>query len=207
MTLVNLMRRWVIALGLTGLVALPTPALAKFQFSGCAGKEDTIADAYALAFSRAKAAEDKVSANELYLTWFGAWTEARGKIVSDNLADIIAQTLVGTPAFTCYPAGDSACDEDGDGTDDYYAFIYAGESFEIHLCEPFWTVEQNLDIDKTDVLIHEVSHFHIGAQTSDHCYGASGIGSCIDLAISQPDLAVQNADSYMYFIKNAGSGL
>lgn len=185
----------------------PHPANAEFSFVNCTGNEETITDAYSLAFSRAKEAEESVGDNELYDTWFGTWTQERDAIVKSKLADIIAHSLIGTPAFTCYPAGDPECDEDGDGVDDTTAFVYLEESFEIHLCDPFWTVEQGDEgIDKTDVLIHEVAHFHLGANTEDHCYGDSGIGSCVDLAIANPDEAVNNADSYMHFIKNAPFG-
>ena len=191
------------AVSLVLAAVLSGPAAADFAFEGCEGREGVITDAYTSAFSRAKAAEDRVADNELYETWFGEWTAERESIVRANLADIIAHSLIGTPAFTCYPAAHAECDEDGDGVDDAFAFVFEDESFEIHLCDPFWTVEQATNVDKTDVLIHEVSHFHIGAETDDHCYGDFGIGSCIDLAIAKPDFAVRNADSYMYFIKTA----
>jgi len=44
-----------------------------------------------------------------------------------------------------------------------------------------------------------MSHFNVVAGTDDHVYGQSGAAS---LAISNPSLAVDNADSHEYFAEN-----
>lgn len=48
-------------------------------------------------------------------------------------------------------------------------------------------------------LVHESSHFTQNAGTGDHVYGQDG---CKSLAISDPDSAVDNADSHEYFAEN-----
>jgi len=58
---------------------------------------------------------------------------------------------------------------------------------------------QALYISSRQTLLHEMSHFDIVAGTDDHVYGQSGAAS---LAISDPNAAVQNADSHEYFAEN-----
>jgi len=48
-------------------------------------------------------------------------------------------------------------------------------------------------------LIHESSHFTQNAGTNDHVYGQD---DCKLLAQSDPDTAVDNADSHEYFAEN-----
>jgi peptidyl-Lys metalloendopeptidase len=52
---------------------------------------------------------------------------------------------------------------------------------------------------KAGTLVHEMSHFNVVAGTDDHAYGQSAAKS---LALSNPDLALNNADSHEYFAEN-----
>ncbi len=52
---------------------------------------------------------------------------------------------------------------------------------------------------KAGTLVHEMSHFTAVAGTDDHAYGQTNAKS---LAISNPDLALNNADSHEYFAEN-----
>ena len=48
-------------------------------------------------------------------------------------------------------------------------------------------------------MVHELSHFNVVAATDDHAYGQSSAAS---LAISNPTMALDNADSHEYFAEN-----
>jgi len=52
---------------------------------------------------------------------------------------------------------------------------------------------------KAGTLIHETSHFDVVVATDDVVYGQAGAR---DLADSDPDLAITNADSHEYFAEN-----
>ncbi|MEO1678248.1 MAG: M35 family metallopeptidase [Pseudomonadota bacterium] len=181
----------------------PQAAQADFEFDGCEGHEDSLLHAYSLAFGRAKDAEKFIGDNLLYETWFGDWSASNEARVRENMGSIVSHSLLGTPRFVCYPSG--GCDDDGDGIDNAIAFVYSGTSFEIHICDDFWSLSPEAGVDATDVIVHEVSHFHLGSNTDDHCYGDEFPSSCRELAINSPSLAIENADSYRLFIRDATS--
>jgi Lysine-specific metallo-endopeptidase len=112
-----------------------------------------------------------------------------------------------------------------DPTDSDYAFVYPGieerGKFEktVHLGKAFWTAD---DKTRAGTLIHEVSHFlsvggtdDVGSQRKDRNavdfpgkspskYGspaAYGGARAARLAISNPSLALKNADSFEFFIE------
>lgn len=81
----------------------------------------------------------------------------------------------------------------------YYAYVYPTQPYRIYVCKAFWSAPMTGTDSKGGTLVHEMSHFNVVAGTDDHVYGQSGAAS---LAISNPDLAVQNADSHEYFAEN-----
>ena len=88
---------------------------------------------------------------------------------------------------------DCSCD------DPYFAYVYPNQPYTIYVCNAFWTAPATGTDSKAGTLVHEMSHFNVVAATDDHVYGQS---SCRGLATSQPNLAVQNADSHEYFAEN-----
>lgn len=113
----------------------------------------------------------------------------------EKLGIIKSTALISQPAYICQAAGAGSC------SPDTIAYVKTGTSFEIHLCPAFFQLSDAGADSKSGTILHEMSHFHLGTKTEDECYGNLGIGSCLDLAIREPDLAVQNADSYQYFIE------
>ena len=55
---------------------------------------------------------------------------------------------------------------------------------------------------KAGTLIHEMSHFNVVAGTDDFVYGQTGAKN---LAITNPNDAVMNADNHEYFAENTPS--
>ena len=124
-----------------------------------------------------------------YTTWFGAVTSARYSTAKSHYVSI-----------------DSAMDQTGgqvaiDCTckQSYYAFVYPDKPYQIHVCKAFWTAPLTGTDSKAGTLIHEMSHFNVTAGTNDWVYGQAGAKN---LAISNPDQALDNADNHEYFGEN-----
>jgi peptidyl-Lys metalloendopeptidase len=124
-----------------------------------------------------------------YTTWFGASTTARYSRATSHFVSI-----------------DSAMDQSGgqvaiDCTckQNYYAFVYPTQPYQIHVCKAFWTAPMTGTDSKAGTLIHEMSHFNVTAGTDDVVYGQTGAKN---LALSDPDQALNNADNHEYFGEN-----
>jgi peptidyl-Lys metalloendopeptidase len=81
----------------------------------------------------------------------------------------------------------------------YYAYVYADQPYFIHLCKYFWLAPLAGTDSRGGTLIHEMSHFNVVASTEDFVYGQDGAR---DLALSNPDDAIMNADNHEYFAEN-----
>ena len=79
---------------------------------------------------------------------------------------------------------------------DVFAYVYPQDPrHRVFLCEQFGAASVNLTWDsRPGTLIHEMSHFQPGVV--DWAYG---VLQCATLAITDPDEAVYNGDSYAYF--------
>lgn len=124
-----------------------------------------------------------------YTTWFGTYTSTRYNTVKSH-----------------YGAIDSAMDQTGGQikincgcNQSYYAYVYPNKPYEIFVCKAFWSAPNTGTDSKAGTLVHEMSHFDIVANTDDVVYGQSGAKN---LAISNADDAVRNADSHEYFSEN-----
>lgn len=122
-----------------------------------------------------------------YTTWFGAYTSARYSTVKSHFTNIKNAMDTASMNFDC------GCKKR------YYAYVYANQPYNIYLCSVYWQAPAKGTDSKAGTLIHETSHFSIVAGTDDWVYGQSGAKS---LAISDPNKAVDNADSHEYFAEN-----
>lgn len=132
-----------------------------------------------------------------YVLWFGAYDAGRAATVRSNLETIRSQALISQPAYTCMPQGQGACSP---GT---LAYLIAGTSFEVTLCDAFFSQVGAQQDSAWGTLLHEFSHFAIGPETDDHCYGDIGPNRCLALARNDPDTAIDNADNYQYFVERS----
>jgi peptidyl-Lys metalloendopeptidase len=162
-------------------------------YVGCSATQQTGAAA-GMAQARAYSEEAKnyVNANGAtlrYTTWFGAATTTRLNTIKTHYANIDAalDQSGGQIKINC------GCNQN------YYAYVYPTKPYEIFVCRAFWTAPTSGTDSKGGTLIHETSHFNIVAATDDNVYGQSGAKS---LAISDPDAAVDNADSHEYYAEN-----
>lgn len=133
---------------------------------------------------------DSHSANntsERYNTWFGAATSARYNTAAANF-DAINDAIDNKPiTFDC------SCKKT------YFAYVYPNQPYKIYMCKAFWSANELGTDSRAGTIIHEMSHFDAVAATDDVVYGQSGAKS---LAISDPDQALNNADSHEYFAEN-----
>lgn len=124
-----------------------------------------------------------------YSTWFGAYTDVRYSTANQHFVAI-----------------DSAMQQSGNQikincgcNQSYYAYVYPTKPYEIFVCRAFWTAPNTGTDSRAGTLVHEMSHFDVVANTDDVVYGQTGAKS---LAISNPDGALNNADSHEYFAEN-----
>lgn len=130
------------------------------------------------------------SGTQRYLEWFGAFTTTRYTTVKNHFSAISnAMTNAGV-TFDC------KCKQN------YYAYVYPNQPYNIYLCKVFWSAPLSGTDSKAGTLIHEMSHFDVVAGTDDVVYGQS---AARNLADTNPDLAITNADSHEYFAENSPS--
>ncbi|MES2858594.1 MAG: M35 family metallo-endopeptidase [Pseudomonadota bacterium] len=127
-----------------------------------------------------------------YTTWFGAYTASRYATASQHFVSI-----------------DSAMDQSGGQikincgcNQSYYAYVYPTKPYEIFVCRAFWSAPNTGTDSRAGTLVHEMSHFDVVANTDDVVYGQTGAKN---LASTDPDGALRNADSHEYFAENTPS--
>lgn len=125
------------------------------------------------------------SEKKQYETWFGTFDQTRFDEVVDHFKKIGKAFSEGNITYNC---NGPMC------KNSWYAYVYKGGKVEVFLCPQFWNAEETGTDTKFGVLIHEVSHEV--ADTDDYVYGVPG---CKNLAKTDPDKAVDNADNHEYF--------
>lgn len=125
-----------------------------------------------------------------YTTWFGVFDTSRYNIVKNNFNAISSAMDTAGINFDC------KCKQN------YYAYVYPNQPYNIYLCKVFWQAPLAGTDSKAGTLIHEMSHFDVVAATDDFVYGKTG---AMNLAITNPNDAIRNADSHEYFAENTPS--
>lgn len=122
-----------------------------------------------------------------YQTWFGAATSSRYNTVSANF-NAINDAIDNQPlTFDC------SCKKT------YFAYVYPNQPYKVYLCRAFWSANVLGTDSRAGTIVHELSHFTAVAGTDDIVYGQSGAQN---LANSNPEQAIENADSHEYFAEN-----
>jgi peptidyl-Lys metalloendopeptidase len=134
-----------------------------------------------------------VSGDALYTTWFGAYTTARANAISFNFTQefglwyALASEASGGGDIFYYDCAPPGCDPT------WYAYV-GGDCFDsaVCLCSKFWS--GNWVDSQLQTMVHEASHDL--DDTQDIVYGQA---ACKNLALTNPDSAIANADNYGYF--------
>lgn len=123
-----------------------------------------------------------------YTTWFGVFTSTRYNTVTNNFVAISNAMDNANVRFDC------TCTQTN-----VYAYVYPNQPYNIYLCGAFWSAPMTGTDSKAGTLVHEMSHFDVVAGTDDFAYGQT---AARNLAINNPNNAVQNADNHEYFAEN-----
>ncbi|KAK7438459.1 hypothetical protein VKT23_018072 [Stygiomarasmius scandens] len=180
---------------LDGTLAISRRALVskRASFNGCSESQQSdieaaVDAANTYASDAASYLQGISSGTERYTTWFGEFTSSRHDTVQDHFNSMSSQ------GYDDYTYDCSTCDESG-----VYAYVFPDEFGTIYLCDVFWQASTTGTDSKAGTLVHESSHFTRLAGTEDHVYGQSGAQ---ELASSDPDQAIDNADNHEYFAEN-----
>jgi peptidyl-Lys metalloendopeptidase len=122
-----------------------------------------------------------------YTTWFGAYTSSRYSTVRSHFSSISSAFNNQNITVNC------KCSKSA------YAYVYPTQPYTIYVCKAFWTAPATGTDSKAGTMVHEMSHFDIVANTDDVVYGQAGAKN---LANTNPNDAVRNADSHEYFAEN-----
>lgn len=129
-----------------------------------------------------------------YTSWFGAYTSTRYTTAQQHFVSIDTAMDQNNGQLTlncnCTHVPNPA---------NTYAYVFPSEHYQIYLCGAFWNASLLGTDSKAGTLIHEMSHFNVVAATDDHVYGQAGANN---LANTDPNLAVDNADNHEYFAEN-----
>jgi len=172
----------------------------EYSTDGCSSSEQTGATA---GYNQAKSyATESVSflsnlassqrpGDKRYEHWFGDYTSSRYSTVQSHFSKIksaLTSNAKASMVFVC------DCNQAG-----VFAFVYPNIPYFIHLCPEYWNAPTKGHDSKGGTLIHEISHFSIVAGTHDYAYGTN---AAQNLANSNPNQAVANADNHEYFSEN-----
>ncbi len=175
---------------------LEPPKAKSTAFQGCSNSQqttvnqaldDAITNTAGSYLALATCPTSKRSSAQRYTKWFGTYTAARYTTVTNNMLAIHNALANKTITFHC------------DCNENYYAYVYPSKPYHVYLCKLFWSAPSTGTDTKFGTIVHEVSHFTVVAGTDDHAYGQS---SCATLATNNPSQAIDNADSYEYFVEN-----
>ncbi len=138
-----------------------------------------------------------------YGRWFGNYSDENAEVVRESLKAIISAMRSGAVTLHCEQPTDYGCN-DGE-----YAWVYPHRPFEVRLCPRFFDLppltalqpgQRRSDYGTREgTMVHEISHFLRVANTYDHCYSRR---ECREMALDDPALAIENADSYQYYTED-----
>lgn len=170
----------------------PPPPSGGTAFSGCTTSQQSIlVNARKEATTYASSSKSYLaginSGTSRYGEWFGIFTTSRYNTVSNHFTSLTSAWSSASVNFDC------RCKQN------YYAYVYPSKPYYIYLCKVFWMAPLKGTDSQAGTLIHEMSHFNVVASTQDYVYGQSGARN---LAISNPDNAIMNADNHEYFAEN-----
>jgi len=170
----------------------PTPPPGGSSFNACTtAQQTTLVNARNQAKAYASESENYLNTlnagTQRYLEWFGAFSTTRHDTATDHFVAISNAMDNAGITFDC------KCKQN------YYAYVYPNRPYNIYLCKVFWSAPLAGTDSQAGTLIHEMSHFDVVAATDDVIYGQTGARN---LADTDPDLAVTNADNHEYFAEN-----
>jgi peptidyl-Lys metalloendopeptidase len=157
------------------------------QFNGGdAAKKADAERAHAAGYTLAQKALGALQNDNVYAEWFGIFSTSRFHALTANYSKIVADMEQNVYTYDLTMQG---CQSG------VYAYTYKN-STTIWLCDQFQAAPMTGSDSKAGTIVHE--HSHASAGTDDLTYGQA---NCRQLAITDPDRAIRNADSHEYYAK------
>nr|WP_050716753.1 M35 family metallo-endopeptidase [Aeromonas tecta] len=125
-----------------------------------------------------------------YRSWFGAYSTARWDQAETQFSKI--KDAIDNKPLTF----DCGCQQS------YFAYVYPDQPYKVYLCKSFWTAPVKGTDSRAGTIVHELSHFNVVAGTDDLGYGQA---NARNLASTDPQKALNNADNHEYFAENTPS--
>jgi peptidyl-Lys metalloendopeptidase len=147
--------------------------------------QGTIAQAGARVLTNSALADLAGGDVALFKTYFGPPTNARVQQVEDNY-QLISDYLQHTYIFHT------------SSTPNEFAHVFRNIPNEVWLGPAFFAAPSTGTDSKPGTIVHETSHLAVG--TGDFAYGELGAEN---LAVQDPNTAMQNADNYEYFAERS----
>lgn len=180
-----------------------SPVLAQNSFACDKDQVAVVQEALSNAKDLTVKAAARVGDTPEYRRWFGSYSDANAEVVRATLKAVVGAIRSGGVTIQCNTTAQDGC------RDREYAWVYAHRPFEVYVCPSFFNLppltalnpgERRSDNGTREgTMVHEISHFLEVADTWDHCYSRS---ECSQMAIDNPGLAIDNADSYQYFTED-----
>lgn len=145
----------------------------------------------AMAFILGIRGDWKFENDPVYKKWFGVYTPQRGTRVKRVLNNALG--AVSCFNFLFY------IDVAPRGKDVIAWWQRSNDSNQLSgmgFCPAFFKLKHGGMNSRMGTIGHELTHAY--GSTQDHCYG---INECLNLAKSNPDFAIDNADSYQFFME------
>lgn len=185
------------------LIGGALPASAQ-SFAGCTkDQRGTLSAATRNAKALALSSSVNIRDDATFERWFGKYSRPNAERVRATFKAIFTTIKSGRVTYACDPVSSDGCEE---GT---YAWVYDDEPYLVHICPPFFELPTMAGLRPNSIsgvngtregtIIHEVSHFRIVAATDDNCYRRD---ECSEMAKTDVQAAVENADSYQYFAED-----
>ncbi|EJD37461.1 peptidyl-Lys metalloendopeptidase [Auricularia subglabra TFB-10046 SS5] len=179
--------------------SLPPPSLS--AFSDCTAAHQTALKAAsasadplvrdATAYLSAHTSETPTAR---YETWFGAAPTAANYSHVASVFDKLSVTSFTAHTYECVSAARCA------GVSDSEAFTRPDTPGHFFVCPPFYTAPTSGTESQPGILVHLATHWDAIGHTG---HWGDGVGDSKALAISNPALAIDNADSYEFFAENS----
>ncbi|KAG8705949.1 hypothetical protein FRC08_001354 [Ceratobasidium sp. 394] len=128
-----------------------------------------------------------------YATWFGNFTTKRYNTVVGHFQKI------GTDATSASYDCTGCKSAPGIDYDTTWAYVEPDSPGKIFLCGMFWDSPLTGKDSRAGTIVHENSHFTVNGGTRDIAYTQE---RAKQLAVTNPDSAIMNADSHEYFAEN-----
>ncbi|KAI0697605.1 peptidyl-Lys metalloendopeptidase [Cytidiella melzeri] len=169
----------------------PTP-IKREAYTGCSATQETsIVAAAAQAQSYVASSFAYLQAHTArtirYQVWFGAYSDANHGLLLTNFASMSNSSF---PEYTF----DCACN-----IPSVYAYARPDVYGQVTVCNAFWDAPLNGTDSQGGTLVEVGSYFYQNGGTLDYTYGQE---AAIELAQSDPQDAINNADNYEYFAEN-----